>query len=117
MVNKRAFVDTNGLLALLNRDDPLFPEADSRWREMGHTGYSLFLTDWIIAETGNGLARTSLRYEFVEAVARLRRSPRVNVISVSTRLMESTLKLYAERVDKTWGLVDCASFTLMANEA
>jgi predicted nucleic acid-binding protein len=30
--------------------------------------------------------------------------------------MERALKLYTERSDKTWGLVDCASFIVMSDE-
>ena len=30
--------------------------------------------------------------------------------------MERALKLYAERADKAWGLVDCASFIVMSEQ-
>jgi predicted nucleic acid-binding protein len=30
--------------------------------------------------------------------------------------MERALQLYAERADKTWGLVDCASFVVMTEQ-
>lgn len=40
-------------------------------------------------------------------------SPRVRLLSVSESLFRASLDLYASRPDKSWGLVDCASFLVM----
>jgi predicted nucleic acid-binding protein len=113
MAAKRAFLDTNGWIALLNSSDSLHSMADSVWARLLGQGYSILLTDWIIAETGNGLARTSARVHFVDAVELLRVSPRAHLLSVSPQLIENALDLYTSRSDKTWGLVDCASMLVM----
>src|SRR4051794_3133028 len=68
MPAKLAFLDTNGWLALLNSSDALHHYADAAWTELLERGYSVVLTDWVVAETGNGLARTSLRNQFVQSV-------------------------------------------------
>ena len=112
----RVFLDTNGWLALLNSDEPHHPRADDRFRELGRTRCEVVLTEWIVEETGNCLARSTLRLEFVEAVRRFSANPSFRIISVSENLRERALELYANRSDKTWGLVDCLSFIVMSDE-
>lgn len=117
MPAKRVFLDTNGWIALLNLSDTLHSAAEVVWARFLELGYSVVLTDWIIAETGNGLARTSARNRFAAAVGLLRSSSRVQVVPVSEGLFQRALDLYASRADKSWGLVDCASFIVMQDEA
>ena len=116
MPARQVFLVTNGWLSLLNADEPLHPEAHSKLLELGRLRSEMFLTDWIIAETGNCLARSTLRMEFVEAVGRVSNNPSVHIISVTEALRDRALELYASRPDKTWGLVDCASFVVMQDE-
>ena len=115
MASNPVFLDSNGWVALLNTRDPLHAQASALLRELGRTGRPIVRTDWIVAETGNGLARTPARTKLREAVARFQRSPQFRIVSVSQDPMERALKLYSERADKTWGLVDCASFTVMSD--
>jgi predicted nucleic acid-binding protein len=116
MPSDAVFLDSNGWVALLNTRDPLNATADSLLRELGRARRSLVLTDWIVAETGNGLARVPARSLFPEAVTRLLASARVKIIFISPELLQHALKLYLERSDKNWGLVDCASFIVMSQE-
>lgn len=116
MASRGVFLDTNGWLALLNADEPLHPEAGATFRQLGRARREMVLTDWIIAETGNCLARSALRAEFVETVRRFSANPNFRIIPVSAPLREKALALYAARPDKTWGLVDCASFIVMRDE-
>jgi hypothetical protein len=113
---EKVFLDTSGWLALLNRADLLHAPADTLWRELGQQGHRVYVTDWVIAETGNGLARTTARLQFVKAVELLRASAFAQIIQVTTKLLERALALYKNRSDKTWGLVDCASFLVMQDE-
>ncbi len=110
------FLDTNGWLALLNASDALHPTATSTWGALLKQGYSVVLTDWVVAETGNGLARTRARGQLARAVEMIRSSSIARLIPVSEPLFEQALHLYASREDKTWGLVDCASFIVMQEE-
>jgi predicted nucleic acid-binding protein len=116
MAANSVFLDTNGWFALLNERDDLHFEAQSIWRGMVQAFRPVTLTDWIVAETGNGLARTAARTRFATSWERVLRSPRVRVIFVDSILMQRALALYAERADKAWGLVDCASFVVMADQ-
>jgi predicted nucleic acid-binding protein len=109
----KCFLDTNGWLALLNSSDQLHRKADELWRAIVGSNYTIVLSDWIIAETGNGLARSSNKHRFVEAVSRLQKSLQVEIVFVDTVLLDRSLTLYDQHQDKSWGLVDCTSFVIM----
>jgi hypothetical protein len=116
MASRAVFLDTNGWFALLNEDDSLHDVATQSWRDVGRLRRPVVLTDWIIGETGNGLARTSARQRFVESAIQMIEDSRVRVIPVTATLVERALLLYSDRPDKAWGLVDCASFIVMQDE-
>lgn len=107
------FLDTNGWIAILNASDALHAQALAEWRELNARKRTLVLTDWIVAETGNGLARTAARESFARAADIVLSSPRVTVVHVDAELLRRSLRLYAGRTDKAWGLTDCASFEVM----
>ena len=114
MPSRTVFLDTNGWLALLNASDTLHKVASEVWKDLVEQGATFVVTDWIIAETGNGLAKTPGRRQFSRAVEFFRSSTRSRVRFVSADYLESALSLYDRRRDKAWGLVDCASFVVMA---
>jgi len=39
--------------------------------------------------------------------------PKVEIINLSDELYQQAFKLYCQRQDKKWGLVDCISFIVM----
>lgn len=108
------FLDTSGWIALLNRSEPNHAEANRSWREFGGRGGVAFVTDWVVAETGNGLARGRCRDLFAESLRRFLISPNIRLIYVDGDLLVEALAMYVSRVDKPWGMVDCASFAVMA---
>ncbi len=116
MADEVVFLDTNGWIALLNASDTLHETAGLLWRDLGRRGYSIVLTDWVVAETGNGLARTPARQEFMAATETLLNSPRCRIVFITDRLLRQALELYRARADKRWGLVDCSSFMVMKDE-
>lgn len=117
MPARTVFLDTNGWLALLSSSDALHATAVSRWADLVRQGSSILLTDWIVAETGNGLARTRVRNRFARAVELIRSSPNARLLPVDPVLFDRALALYTDRGDKSWGLVDCASFLVMQDLA
>lgn len=116
MASRAYFLDTNGWVALLNADDSLHRPALARWKELRAEGRHVVLTDWVIAETGNGLARSTARSRLVEVLQQIEAHPSFRVVFVTPALMERALLLYSDRPDKAWGLVDCASFVVMSDE-
>ncbi len=55
-MSSSVFLDTSGWIALLNSTEPEHQAANQLWLDLGRRGYRIVITDWIIAETGNGLA-------------------------------------------------------------
>jgi hypothetical protein len=106
-------LDTSGWIALLHTKDSNHNQAELLWLDLGTRGCSIILTDWIIAETGNGLARSSIREQFCDAIALMRASSRAKIVTVDGDLAERAIELYRRHADKSWGLVDCASFVVM----
>ncbi len=113
MPANKVFLDTCGWLALLNASDVLHAQANETWPTLGKHGYVVYLTDWIVAETGNGLARSRNKRSFEEAVRRVLVSGRAEFVDVGEELLQRSLGRYVNREDKDWGLVDCLSFIVM----
>lgn len=59
------FLDTVGLLALLNRDDDHHQQAAVVFREIGDQRRNVITTQLVLSELGNGLARSPLRSDAV----------------------------------------------------
>jgi predicted nucleic acid-binding protein len=111
--SRKVFLDSHGWIALLNAADELHERADALWKKLGEQHYQVIVTDWIVAETGNGLARTRARSRFVRIMRALLQDPRATFVRVDAKLLVRALELYEHRSDKEWGLVDCASILVM----
>lgn len=112
---KPVFVDTSGWIALLNQDDERHLQASELLRRFGKEQRVLMTTDWILAETGNGLARTKARSQYVALAETFLQSAHGRLIKIDDGAWRDALKLYKQFDDKTWGMVDCASFVIMRN--
>jgi uncharacterized protein len=114
MANHNAvFIDTSGWIAVLNADDALYEPACRQLVDLGAERRRLVTTDWVLAETGNGLARTAARASFAVAVQRFLGSAHCRLVRVDATLFDRALTLYTQAEDKSWGLVDCVSFIVM----
>jgi uncharacterized protein len=117
MANRSAvFIDTSGWIALLNADDALHPSACRLLTQLGDERRVLVTTDWVLAETGNGLARAAARANFGDAVDRFRASSQCRLVRVDAVLFDRALELYCQVQDKSWGLIDCATFLVMEDD-
>lgn len=110
------FLDSGGWIALLNTSERLHVRAREVWRDLIVRGRPVVLTDLIIAETGNALARSHSRGRFVAAVQLIRESSTTRLTHTDPGRLEGALALYGARTDKAWGLVDCVSFRLMEQQ-
>jgi predicted nucleic acid-binding protein len=107
------FLDTHGWLTLLNANETRHQKNLELWLDLMRQGRAVVLTDWVIAETGNGLARSRAKNRFVEVVQQMLVAPSVEIVAVDRDLLQRALNGYAKFADKSWGLVDCASFVVM----
>ena len=111
--SKAVFIDTSGWIALLNADEGPHAEAIALFQEFAKKRRRLVTTDWIFAETGNGLARTAARGKLAQTIQTFLQSKNCRLVRVDKPLFLRALAMYDQFADKTWGLVDCASFVAM----
>lgn len=77
--------------------------------------HPLLITDGILLEIGNALAR-DFRQEGIAAIETFLHSSEVEVVHLSPRLFSRAFALYKSRQDKAWSLVDCISFIVMEDK-
>ena len=73
----------------------------------------LVTTEAVLWEWMNALADTATRSAAVEGYRRRHRDPRIEVVPFSAESVESALRLYESRADKSWSLTDCWSFVVI----
>jgi predicted nucleic acid-binding protein len=110
---KQFFVDTSGWLALLNRTDAFYATATKIYGERFAAGWNVVTHDGILLEVGNFFASSRWRASAVLWKERLAVSQQITVVHLTAELQEAGWQLYAARLDKDWGVVDCISFALM----
>ena len=106
----RTFVDTFFVVALTNEDDAYHLQALRLADE--YEGKSLVVTDAVLLEIGNALARR-FKSEAVEIIDSFFSSPEVEIVRLTPELFEQAYELYQTYQDKEWGLIDCVSFIVM----
>jgi predicted nucleic acid-binding protein len=106
----KILVDTQFVIALINPRDIDHGRAVHLARE--HRHQSFLITDAVLLEIGNALARTR-RKEAAEVIESFFRSDNMEVIRMTPDLFSRALDLYRRRWDKNWSLVDCVSFVVM----
>ena len=109
-MKSKVFLDTVYILALTNRRDQYHLQASSLVSQ--YAGYPMLVTDAVLLEVGNALAR-SHRQEAVAAIEQFLSSDDVEVVRLTPGLFDQGLTLYKTHQDKTWSLVDCISFVVM----
>ncbi len=107
------FLDTSGWLALLNRTETTHEQAIRAWASIVRGKHQIVLTDWVVAETGNGLARAKDKTRLAEALDRILQVPHNELVYIHEDLLRKAIALFGQHTDKSWGLVDCASFIVM----
>ena len=107
------FLDTVGLIATLNKGDEYHRNASMVFGRIGETGREVVTTNLVLAEVGNGLARTPLREEVGWLISQLHADPGSTVVHVDRKIFAEGVDLYLGRGDKLWGLVDCVNFVTM----
>lgn len=110
MATAKILVDTQFVIALINPRDIDHGRVVHLAEEQRHQ--SFLITDAVLLEIGNALARTR-RMEAAEVIESFFRSDNTEVIRMTPDLFSRALDLYRRRWDKKWSLVDCVSFVVM----
>ncbi len=103
-------MDTFFVIALINQRDAYHAQALQLADEI--EGQPLVITDAVLLEIGNALAR-GFKSEAVQVIDNFLNSPEVEIVRLNSQLFEQAYALYKAYQDKEWGMVDCISFTVM----
>ena len=99
----RIFIDTLFVIALINPRDQYHARAielASRYES-----HPFLVTDAVLLEIGNGLAR-SFKQEAIQVIESFFRSEEVQIVRLTPELFERGFDLYRNYKDKEWGLID-----------
>ncbi len=107
------FMDTGFVIALINKRDHYHKQA--RTLADQYDGQPMLITDAILLEIGNALAR-DFKAEASEIIVNFLISDDVKVIRLSPQLFDEAFAMYQQYQDKEWSLVDCVSFVVMQQE-
>jgi predicted nucleic acid-binding protein len=107
------FVDTVAWLALINASDDLHEPARQTMEQLRAQRTQLITTEFILLEVADALCSPSVRERTIQFLDGLRRLPVLTILPVSEDLLAAGWKLYRQRKDKSWGLTDCTSFSVM----
>jgi predicted nucleic acid-binding protein len=106
------FLDTSGLIALVNAVDAAHGHAHAAFDLVEAEGGRVFTSDWVLAEFLSSCARRPPRGAALAAVDAARSSDRTTVIGADRATFDDALTLFRERGDKEWSLVDCTTIVL-----
>ncbi len=107
------FADTGYWIALFNPRDDLHGKALTVARIT--QGRSIATSQMVLTEFLNYYAALgpSFRQRAVQVVRSLQQAGEVEIVPQTDEQFQDALTFYAQRPDKEWSLVDCASFLLM----
>jgi predicted nucleic acid-binding protein len=109
------FADTSGWGHLFDATQDQHDLASSIYRAVRQQGHRVITTNYVLAELV-ALLTSPLRVprpQLIALIRSMKSSPFVEVIHVDESLDEQAWQLLAQRQDKQWSLVDCASFVVM----
>jgi predicted nucleic acid-binding protein len=106
----RCFADTSFYVAVVNNQDAIHRIAIDFVRQFRGR---IIVTEYVLVELGNWLARTNDRSAFVRLNQQIQSDPKTLVVAADRALYVAGLGLYASRLDKDWSLTDCISFVVM----
>jgi predicted nucleic acid-binding protein len=104
------FADTSFYLAIVNPSD-VEHETARAWSQ-SYRG-RVVTTEYVLVETGNSLTRGRDREVFTALWNQVHEDPDTTIAPASPELLNEGFSLFAARLDKTWSLTDCISFTVM----
>jgi uncharacterized protein len=104
------FIDTLFVVASISPRDQYHSQAVKLAGELD--GQPLLVTDAVLLEIGNALAR-SHKVQAAEVIKHFLTSQEIEVVHLTPELFGKAFDLYQAYEDKTWGLTDCISFVVM----
>lgn len=104
------FADTSFYIAFANPADEFYAAAcDAGSRVNGR----MVTTDCVLVELGNYFRSATGRELFLTLWRMLRDDAGTEIVPCSPEILAAGVRLYGERMDKTWSLTDCVSMAVM----
>lgn len=110
---KKVFVGTLGWIALVNTTDSFHSRAKDLYIRLLADGYRFITHQRVMLEIGNGFSAIQNRPMAIGLQQKLQVTDHYELINLNSELYEAAWKLFEERSDKNWGIVDCLSFVIM----
>lgn len=112
----KVFVDTAAWIALLNTSDELHQRAKQVMNQLKQQQAFLVTTEFVLLEVADALSAPFIRTRTIAFINGLRQLNVLQIIPISQALLAEGWQLYSQRPDKEWGLTDCTSFVVMAQQ-
>ena len=112
-MTSKVFLDTSYAIALASPHDLSYSPARRLAAEIKAQSTRLVTTRAVLLEIGNSLSKRRFRHAAVTLLQSLETDPHVEIIGLTGELYSAAFKLFRERPDKEWGLVDCISCVVM----
>jgi uncharacterized protein len=109
------FLDSSGVIALLNDSDPHHDGAKQLAEAFATGRRPRLTTTAVLTEVGDGFARKRRWTRFQLFLAVALKDPLLKLVPVDQALLERASAFRNARPDKDWGLTDCTSFVVMAD--
>ena len=109
----RVFLDTSGLIAVVNADDQWHAAAETVWRELLAYGTQLATTSLVLIELGDGLSRIHHRQLAIRIYDSLHAAWRIEIVRTTSDDEKRAWQLFRQTGDKEWGMTDCVSMIVM----
>ena len=109
------FVDTSGWASFFVRTEPHHAKAIELMTQWQQQNGRVVTTNYVLSELA-ALFTSPLRVPrstILDCIQTIRSRPWVEVVHIDPSLDEAAWKLFGDRLDKEWSLVDCASFVVM----
>ena len=110
------FADAGYWIALLNPNDDKHESAQRATENLG--GRKIVTTEMVLVEVFAHMSKQGqiARSDAVKMLEDLNNDPNVEIVPQTHKQFKAAADMYAERLDKSWSLTDCASFLLMKDE-
>jgi predicted nucleic acid-binding protein len=109
----KVFLDTSYAIALSAPTDQFHLQAIQIADQLETNKTQMVTTQAILLEIGNALSKQRYRPAAVVLLESIENDPTIEIVPLSKSVYDSAFRLFRERTDKEWGLVDCISCVVM----
>ncbi len=112
---EEVFADTGYWVAMQYAMDPLHQKA--RLVTQLLDSYRIVTSELVLVEFLNHVSKLGEydRGQGVVALENIRSNPNMEIVPLTSQLFWDAVRLYSQRLDKQWSIVDCSSFLIMNN--